>query len=41
MIDRRDTAGIRLPFGPAVPKWYDSSEQGANILWNGTTKMAV
>ncbi|MFD2414030.1 CBM96 family carbohydrate-binding protein [Paenibacillus rhizoplanae] len=38
MIDRRDTAGIRLPFGPAVPKWYDSSEQGANILWNGTTK---
>lgn len=28
MIDRRDTAGIRLPFGPAVPKWYDSSEQG-------------
>ncbi|ETT56228.1 DNRLRE domain-containing protein [Paenibacillus sp. FSL P4-0338] len=38
MIDRRDTAGIRLPFGPAVPKWYDSSEQGANIQWNGTTK---
>ncbi|MBY3618732.1 DNRLRE domain-containing protein [Acinetobacter sp. CUI P1] len=38
MIDRRDMAGIRLPFGPAVPKWYDSSEQGANIQWNGTTK---
>lgn len=38
MINRRDTAGIRLPFGPAVPKWYDSSEQGADILWNGTTK---
>ncbi|GGF92076.1 hypothetical protein GCM10010912_41350 [Paenibacillus albidus] len=38
MIDRRDAAGIRLPFGPAVPKWYDSSEQGADILWNGSTK---
>ncbi len=38
MIARRDAAGINLPFGPAVPKWYDSSEQGADIAWNGQTK---
>ncbi|CAI6076226.1 hypothetical protein PAECIP112173_02414 [Paenibacillus sp. JJ-100] len=38
MIDRRDVAGIRLPFGPAVPKWYDTSEQGANVVWNGSSK---
>ncbi|MBM6385017.1 MAG: fibronectin type III domain-containing protein [Paenibacillus sp.] len=38
MIDRRDMAGIRLPFGPAVPKWYDTSDQGANIVWNGSSK---
>lgn len=38
MIARRDAAGINLPFGPAVPKWYDSSEQGANITWRGETK---
>ncbi|WP_185601628.1 Ig-like domain-containing protein [Paenibacillus sp. 598K] len=38
MIARRDAAGINLPFGPAIPKWYDTSEQGANIVWNGQTK---
>lgn len=38
MMDRRDMAGIRLPFGPAVPKWYDTSDQGANIVWNGSSK---
>lgn len=38
MIERREAAGIRLPFGPAVPKWYDSSEQGADIEWNGSVK---
>ena len=38
MIDRRDAAGINLPFGPAIPKWYDTSDQGANITWNGETK---
>lgn len=38
MISRRDTAGIRLPFGPAVPKWYDTSDQAANISWNGSNK---
>ncbi|WP_238357743.1 Ig-like domain-containing protein [Cohnella zeiphila] len=38
MIDRRDAAGINLPFGPAIPKWFDSSDQGADIAWNGSTK---
>ncbi|WP_157272579.1 Ig-like domain-containing protein [Paenibacillus daejeonensis] len=38
LIDRRDAAGINLPFGPAIPKWYDTSDQGADITWNGETK---
>lgn len=38
MIDRRNAAGINLPFGPAIPKWYDSSPQAQNIVWNGASK---
>lgn len=38
MIQRRDTAGINLPFGPAIPKWYDSLPQAQNIEWRGATK---
>ncbi|MCU6712225.1 fibronectin type III domain-containing protein [Paenibacillus sp. J5C_2022] len=38
MIARRDAAGIHLPFGPAIPKWYDTSAQAADIMWNGETK---
>lgn len=38
MIARRDTAGINLPFGPAIPKWYDTSPQAQDITWNGSTK---
>lgn len=38
MIDRRDTAGIDLPFGPAIPRWFDSSDVAQDITWNGQTK---
>ncbi|WP_010283030.1 CBM96 family carbohydrate-binding protein [Bacillus timonensis] len=38
MINRRNVAGINLPFGPAIPKWYDTSEQTKEITWNGSTK---
>lgn len=38
MADRRDAAGIDLPIGPAIPKWYDSSNESRNIEWNGATK---
>lgn len=38
MISRRDTAGIDLLIGPAVPRWYDTSTSSINIPWNGTTK---
>ncbi|MFC5451174.1 CBM96 family carbohydrate-binding protein [Paenibacillus aestuarii] len=38
MIDRIKAAGINLPFGPAIPKWYDSSASALNITWNGSTK---
>lgn len=38
MIGRRDTAGIDLPFGPAIPRWFDSSASSSDITWNGETK---
>ncbi|MBE1444628.1 Ig-like domain-containing protein [Paenibacillus sp. OAS669] len=38
MIDRRNASGLNLPFGPAIPKWFDSSAQAQSITWNGSTK---
>ncbi|MFK7693543.1 cadherin-like beta sandwich domain-containing protein [Paenibacillus sp. HJGM_3] len=38
MIERRNATGLNLPFGPAIPKWYDSSEQARDITFNGQTK---
>lgn len=38
MIQRRDTAGINLPFGPAIPRWLDSSVNASDITWRGQTK---
>lgn len=38
MIQRRNIAGYRLLVGPAIPRWYDSSEHAENITWNGSTK---
>lgn len=38
MIQRRDTAGINLPFGPAIPRWLDSSANASDITWRGQTK---
>lgn len=38
MIERRDTAGVNLAFGPAIPRWYDSSDQARDIPWNGSTQ---
>ena len=38
MIQRRDAAGINLPFGTVIPKWYDTSDSASNIPWNGSTK---
>ncbi|WJH35532.1 hypothetical protein N6H14_05825 [Paenibacillus sp. CC-CFT747] len=38
MIGRRDAAGINLPFGPAIPKWFDTSPLAESITWNGSTK---
>lgn len=38
MIQRRDTAGINLPFGPAIPRWLDSSINASDITWHGQTK---
>jgi hypothetical protein len=36
--NRIQTAGINLPFGPAIPKWYDLSDNSKDITWNGSTK---
>lgn len=38
MIQRRDAAGINLPFGPAIPRWLDSSANASDITWRGQTK---
>jgi hypothetical protein len=38
MIQRRDAAGINLPFGPAIAKWFDTSASCISIPWKGTTK---
>ncbi|UQZ86334.1 hypothetical protein SK3146_05627 [Paenibacillus konkukensis] len=38
MIDRRNASGLNLPFGPAIPKWFDSSAQAEGIVWNGSAK---
>ncbi|WP_282940830.1 Ig-like domain-containing protein [Paenibacillus sp. RC67] len=38
MIDRRNASGLNLPFGPAIPKWFDSSAQAQNIVWKGSAK---
>ncbi|WP_157276578.1 cadherin-like beta sandwich domain-containing protein [Paenibacillus sp. Soil766] len=38
MKNRIQTAGINLPFGPAIPKWYDSSDNSKDITWKGSTK---
>lgn len=38
MIERRDATGLNLPFGPAIPRWYDSSDRAKDIPFNGETK---
>lgn len=39
MMQRRNTSGIDLIIGPAIPRWYDSSvDNASNIPWNGETK---
>jgi Cadherin-like beta sandwich domain/Bacterial Ig domain len=37
MIQRRDAAGINLPFGTVIPKWFDTAAQAQNIPWRGST----
>nr|WP_209860576.1 Ig-like domain-containing protein [Paenibacillus shirakamiensis] len=38
MVDRRNLSELNLPLGPAVPRWYDSSDTASNITWHGQTK---
>ncbi|MGI2296825.1 cadherin-like beta sandwich domain-containing protein [Paenibacillus sp. GXUN7292] len=38
MIERRDASGLNLSFGPAIPRWYDSSDRAKDITFNGQTK---
>ncbi|RAV19683.1 cadherin-like beta sandwich domain-containing protein [Paenibacillus contaminans] len=38
MVERRNATGMNLPYGPAIPKWYDTSDQAKNITYNGQTK---
>ncbi|MFD5226560.1 Ig-like domain-containing protein [Microbacterium sp. NPDC058342] len=38
LIQRRDASGQPLLFGPAVPRWLDTSACCTQVTWNGTTK---
>ncbi|NEE02742.1 Ig-like domain-containing protein [Phytoactinopolyspora halotolerans] len=38
MIERRDAAGSGLVFGPAIPRWLDTSDCCDAIEWKGETK---
>jgi len=38
MIQRRDAAGSGLVFGPAVPRWLDTSACCQDITWKGRTR---
>lgn len=38
MIERRDAAGSGLVFGPAIPRWLDSSDCCDAIEWRGEVK---
>ncbi|SDC23203.1 S-layer homology domain-containing protein [Paenibacillus sp. UNCCL117] len=38
MMERRNATGLNVPIGPAIPKWYDTSDQSKEITWKGETK---
>ncbi|WP_372635277.1 cadherin-like beta sandwich domain-containing protein [Cohnella sp.] len=38
MVQRRDASGQGLPIGPAVPRWYDTSDSAKSVTFNGQTK---
>lgn len=38
LIERRDAAGSGLVFGPAIPRWLDTSTCCTDIEWKGQTK---
>lgn len=38
LIERRDAAGSSMPFGPAIPRWLDTSTCCNDITWKGETK---
>ncbi|CAM3723342.1 Ig-like domain-containing protein [Marinicrinis lubricantis] len=38
IVERRDASGLNLPLGPAIPRWYDTSDTATDIPWNGATK---
>ncbi|MCY9592119.1 hypothetical protein PC41400_04295 [Paenibacillus chitinolyticus] len=38
LMERKEASGLSLPVGPAIPRWYDSSDTAKSITWNGSTK---
>lgn len=38
LIERRDASGEPLLFGPAIPRWLDTSTCCTQVSWNGETK---
>ncbi len=38
LMERKQASGLTLSVGAAIPRWYDTSADASNILWNGKTK---
>ncbi|MFD0712054.1 Ig-like domain-containing protein [Paenibacillus sp. GCM10027626] len=38
LMERKQASGLGLAVGPAIPRWYDSSDSAKAITWNGSTK---
>ncbi|KKO53860.1 Ig-like domain-containing protein [Paenibacillus sp. DMB20] len=38
LMERKQASGLTLPVGAAIPRWYDTSPDAADIPWNGETK---
>ncbi|MCJ8014885.1 Ig-like domain-containing protein [Paenibacillus sp. KQZ6P-2] len=38
LMDRKQASGLSLQVGAAIPRWFDTSVDATDILWNGTVK---
>ncbi|MEC0240189.1 Ig-like domain-containing protein [Paenibacillus dokdonensis] len=38
LMDRKAASGLSLQVGAAIPRWFDTSGDATDILWNGSVK---